>query len=100
MSVTETSKKAYKEITDEGIRKTQLDSILEVIDKNQSRYSDCAMSLREIKQNCKYDINAISGRVNELKKLHKVYRVTKRKCTITNRLISPVRKHITFKKVI
>ena len=48
------------------------------------------MSLREIEQITGIDINAVSGRVNDLKKGGHLKTIEKRKCTVTNRLISPV----------
>ena len=49
------------------------------------------VSLREIKLHSNFDINAISARVNELKKEHMLIECKKRKCSISNRLITPVR---------
>ena len=48
------------------------------------------MSLQEICNKTGFAINAVSGRVNDLKKDGKLQTVEKRKCTITNRLVAPV----------
>ena len=73
-----TSKIAYKEINKEGTMKTQRDKIL------------YGISLREISSLTGFDINAVSGRVNGLKKDGFLKTVEKRKCSVTKRLISPV----------
>ena len=47
-------------------------------------------SLKEISRQTGFEINAVSGRVNELKKDDLVKECTKRRCRITGRLITPV----------
>ena len=49
-----------------------------------------SMSLREISAITGFEINAVSGRVNTLKKEGRVLEGTRRKCFVTNRLITPV----------
>jgi hypothetical protein len=69
MPVRVTSRVAYKEITDDGTKGNQAQTILMTVRSCtiSGKYRD--MSLREIKHSSVgYDINAISGRVNELKK--------------------------------
>ncbi len=92
-SVRTTSKIAYKEITEDGTRLTQANAIYELIkDAIKNPFYDYKnLSLREIKVHCNYDINAISGRVNELKKNGKLKEDDKRKCSISGRLITPLR---------
>jgi hypothetical protein len=93
MNVRTTSKIAYKEITEEGTRLKQADAIYELV-KNVIKnplYEFKNLSLREIQAHCNYDINAISGRVNELKKNGKLKEDNKRKCSISGRLITPLR---------
>ena len=48
------------------------------------------LSLREISKKTSIDINAVSGRVNDLKKVGLLTTIEKRNCKITGRLISPV----------
>ena len=81
----ETSKMAYDQLKDSGGKQTQEERIVEILrDKGMS------MSLREISALTGYEINAVSGRVNTLKKEGRVLEGTRRKCFITNRLITPV----------
>ena len=81
----ETSKIAYAQLKDIGGKQTQEERIVEILrDKGMS------MSLREISALTGYEINAVSGRVNTLKKEGRVLEGTRRKCFITNRLITPV----------
>ena len=91
MNVRTTSRIAYKEITEEGTRLKQADAIYELIKSFAPLYEYKNLSLREIKSLCKYDINAISGRVNELKKNGRLKEDDKRKCSISGRLITPLR---------
>ena len=85
MTVRLTSRIAYKDITESGNANTQRRIICETIwEKGE------AMSLREISKATRYDINAVSGRVNELKKSNMLHEHNKRKCFITDRLITPV----------
>ena len=80
-----TSKIAYAQLKDSGGKQTQEQRIVEILrDKGMS------MSLREISALTGYEINAVSGRVNTLKKEGRVLEGTRRKCFITNRLITPV----------
>ena len=80
-----TSKKAYKDIRENGTSNTQKEKILSVL--WNSPYS---LSLREICQRTGFDINAVSGRVNDLKKEERVVECARRRCSITGRLIVPV----------
>ena len=92
MSVRVTSRVAYKELTDSGERNNQASRILATIINCTTGGGYKDMSLREIKHNSVgLDINAISGRVNELKKNYSLTECAKRKCSITGRLIRPVR---------
>ena len=49
------------------------------------------MSLQEICDRTNFQINAVSGRVNDLKKANQVVEAPTRKCTITRKTITPVR---------
>jgi predicted transcriptional regulator len=83
--IRETSSIAYKEIYQEGIADTQKERILNLLTE-----SNTPLSRREICKYTGYDINAVSGRVNELLKESRVREYEKRKCNITGRLIMPV----------
>tara|TARA_R100000781_G_C4039640_1_gene113525 strand:+ start:288 stop:581 length:294 start_codon:yes stop_codon:yes gene_type:complete len=85
MSPAVTSRIAYKEIKQDGTSSTQKQGILEAV-----KGSENGLSLREICKLTGFDINAVSGRVNDLKKEGMLETTSKRKCTITSRLISPV----------
>tara|TARA_R100000781_G_scaffold25537_2_gene18790 strand:- start:432 stop:713 length:282 start_codon:yes stop_codon:yes gene_type:complete len=89
MSVTTTSKIAYKEINEEGKATVQGVIIFDAVER-YGQLKDDGMSLREIEELTGIDINAVSGRVNDLKKGGHLRTIEKRKCTVTNRLISPV----------
>ena len=87
-----TSKIAYKEINEEGTMKTQRDKILYVVKSHCDRVENIfnGISLREISSLTGFDINAVSGRVNGLKKDGFLKTIEKRKCSVTKRLVSPV----------
>ena len=81
----ETSKLAYNELKYTGQHKNQKDTIADIL-----IYYPNGLSLREICEKTGFDINAVSGRVNDLKKLGIVDEKSKRRCSITNRTIIPV----------
>lgn len=83
MSVQTTSKIAYREISEDGTKTNQSRRVLDAVNMAGS-------SLKEISQKTGIEINAVSGRVNELKKKGMLSPAPKRKCTITGRLITPV----------
>ena len=80
-----TSALAYNELKYSGQHKNQKDIIIDLL-----IYYPKGLSLREICEKTGIDINAVSGRVNDLKKLAVVEEMEKRKCSITNRTIIPV----------
>jgi len=87
MSVTTTSRIAYKDINESGVSKNQKDTIYDIVSSNDNGKG---MSLKEISAFSGIEINAVSGRVNDLKKDNRLETTAKRKCSITNSLISPV----------
>ena len=87
MSVTTTSRIAYKDINESGVSKNQKDIIYDIVNGDNTGKG---MSLKEISAFTGIEINAVSGRVNDLKKDNRLETATKRKCRITNRLIAPV----------
>ena len=64
-----TSKIAYKQINEEGVSSKQKDVIMEAIKNycNMEHYDKKGISLQEIKKITGIEINAVSGRVNDLK---------------------------------
>ena len=65
--VTETSRKAYKELNEDGVCKTQKEKIMRVINIHYNTHGK-GLSNREIANLTNFEINAVSGRVNDLKK--------------------------------
>ena len=74
----------YQEIVSDGTVTKQADIILQLL------LNSSPLSLREIQQKTKIEINAVSGRVNDLKKNGEVLESEKRKCSISGRSITPV----------
>lgn len=85
-----TSRVAYKEINEDGTAKSQTKIILDLVNALSNVDKSFGLSLREIARQTGLEINAVSGRVNELKKDDLVKECTKRRCRITGRLITPV----------
>ena len=91
--IRETSIIAYNELKTSGKQPKQKDIILNVL-----KGCDKALSLQEICNKTGMAINAVSGRVNDLKKANndlkranKVVEATKRKCSVTCKTITPVK---------
>tara|TARA_Y100000593_G_C4285942_1_gene325451 strand:- start:1104 stop:1400 length:297 start_codon:yes stop_codon:yes gene_type:complete len=80
-----TSAIAYKELNLTGGNKNQKQTIIDLL-----LFYPGGLSLREICNKTGYEINAVSGRVNDLKKDGTLEELNKRKCSITKRLIIPV----------
>ena len=85
-----TSRVAYKEINEDGTATSQRKIILDMINNLSNVNKSFGLSLKEIARQTGFEINAVSGRVNELKKDDLVKECTKRRCRITGRLITPV----------
>ena len=85
-----TSRVAYKEINEDGTAKSQTKIILDLVNALSNVDKSFGLSLREIARQTGLEINAVSGRVNELKKDDLVKECTKRRCRITGRFITPV----------
>ena len=77
---------AYNDLKSSGKQPTQKQIILNALRKNKK-----PMSLQEICDKTNFQINAVSGRVNDLKKSNQVVEASTRKCTITRKTITPVR---------
>ena len=85
-----TSRMAYKTINKDGTATSQRQIILDMINNISNVNKSFGFSLKEISRQTGFEINAVSGRVNELKKDDLVKECTKRRCRITGRLITPV----------
>ena len=85
MPVRITSRESYDKIQASGAKYTQEHKILACVVGSPD-----PMSLREIAHITGFDINAVSGRVNSLKKKRLLFEASKRPCSITNRRIIPV----------
>ncbi len=85
-----TSRVAYKAINEDGTAKSQIKIILDLINDLSNVDKGFGLSLKEIARQTGFEINAVSGRVNELKKNELVKECNKRRCRITGRLITPV----------
>ena len=77
---------AYNDLKISGKQPTQKQIILNALRNNKT-----PMSLQEICDRTNFQINAVSGRVNDLKKSNQVVEANTRKCTITRKTITPVR---------
>jgi len=83
-NIRSTSLEAYEDLREEGTLGKQEKVI---IDSMQQGWN---YSLREIEKITGIQINAVSGRVNGLKKKGFVIECDKRQCTLTGRMIIPV----------
>ena len=77
-----TSKQAYKDIVNSGTTLTQQQMILSILDAVER-----PLSGREIMAGTGLEI---SGRVNDLKKAGKVIECSRRKCSVSKTMITPV----------
>ena len=77
---------AYKDLKATKKYLTQKQIILNTLRDNKE-----PMSLQEICDRTNFQINAVSGRVNDLKKANQVVEAPTRKCTITRKTITPGR---------
>tara|TARA_Y100001963_G_scaffold154190_2_gene242437 strand:+ start:66 stop:383 length:318 start_codon:yes stop_codon:yes gene_type:complete len=90
--VRQTSRNAYNELSSTGRLGTQKERILNAMQPGVN------YSLRELMIDVGLEINAISGRVNTLKKEGKLKEANKRKCEVSGKLINPVYKVITVEE--
>ena len=82
--VRDTSLKAYWDLVDHGGQKTQEGQIFFYLAKTGPK------TLQEINEALCMGINAVSGRVNGLKRKGLVVECERRKCKVTGRLVIPV----------
>ena len=85
MSISTTSIEAYNDINSDGTSATQKNMILDTLDEIGK-----PLSAREVSQITGIEINAVSGRINDLKKDGLLVEAEKRKCSITHRMVTPV----------
>ena len=85
-----TSRMAYKKINEDGTITSQSDYIMHIIGLIPRSDKDFGITLKEIARQTGFEINAVSGRVNELKKNGNIEECDKRRCRITGRLVTPV----------
>ena len=95
--VTQTSKLAYRELNEEGVGDTQKEKILDVVSSYFYNY-DKGLSNREISNLTGFEINAVSGRVNDLKKDGLIEEAEKKKDKQTNKLVQTVIPKISNKE--
>ena len=85
-----TSRLAYRQINSDGTLSSQRDVIFSAIAMIPEHDKNFGISLKEIARQTGFEINAVAGRVNELKKEEFIKECSKRQCRITGRLITPV----------
>ena len=85
-----TSRMAYRDINEDGTLRSQKDIIFSAINMIPEHDKNFGISLKELARQTGFEINAVAGRVNELKKEEFIKECNKRKCRITGRLITPV----------
>jgi predicted transcriptional regulator len=85
-----TSRLAYREINNDGTLRSQKDIIFSAINMIPLHDRDYGITLKELARQTGFEINAVAGRVNELKKDDYIKECNKRKCRITGRLVTPV----------
>lgn len=83
--IRDTSLSTYDELRGSGRLGRQQQTILDQVQPGRN------YSLRELAVVTGLEINAVSGRVNDLKKLGLLEEAPARKCSITGRTVHPVR---------
>ena len=85
-----TSRHAYRRINADGTLRSQKDLIFSAVNMIPTDDRGFGITLKELARQTGIEINAVAGRVNELKKEEFVKECAKRKCRITGRLVTPV----------
>ena len=85
-----TSKAAYEHNKESGITGSQKKKLHTLVDKMTNGNRGYGVTLKEISRESGLEINAVSGRINDLKKEGMIAECNKRKCSITNRTVIPV----------
>ena len=89
-SIRKTSKAAYEHNRESGITGSQKKALHSLVDKMTNGRRGRGVTLKELSRESGLEINAVSGRINDLKKEGMIAECNKRKCTITNRTVIPV----------
>jgi len=82
-----TSTLAYRYIKNSGKRDTQVGQILNCLEDQELSTN---LTLKEISRLTGLEINAVSGRVNGMKRDGLVSEAPKRQCRVTGRWVTPV----------
>ena len=92
MPIRETSNQAYSDLKSSGTQQTQAELLFDIISgfRYHTTNRTVGYTLQELKKLSGLDINAVSGRVNGLKKTGRVVELDKRKCGVTGRTVIPV----------
>ena len=85
-----TSKAAYEHNKESGITGSQKKKLHTLVDKMTNGNRGYGVTLKEISRESGLEINAVSGRINDLKKEGMIAECDKRKCSRTNRTVIPV----------
>ena len=88
--IRKTSKSAFDHNKRSGISGSQKKELYDLVDRMTSRRSGWGVTLKELSRESGLEINAVSGRINDLKKEGLISECSKRKCSITNRTVVPV----------
>ena len=88
--IRKTSKNAYEHNKRSGISGSQKRELYDLVDKMTKGRSGYGVTLKELSRESGLEINAVSGRINDLKKEGMIAECSKRKCSITNRTVVPV----------
>tara|TARA_Y100001973_G_scaffold95349_1_gene148604 strand:+ start:168 stop:440 length:273 start_codon:yes stop_codon:yes gene_type:complete len=87
MTARNTSRTSYVDLLKSGNDTTQVEQILAVL-KSEPKIKD--LTLKEISRMTGLEINAVSGRVNQMKKQGLVKEQCKRPCRISGRTVTPI----------
>ena len=87
MTARNTSRTSFNDLINSGNARTQVEQILAVL-KSEPKIKD--LTLKEISRMTGLEINAVSGRVNQMKKQGLVTEQCKRTCRISGRTVTPI----------
>jgi len=87
MTARNTSRTSFNDLINSGNATTQVQQILKVL-RDQPKIKD--LTLKEISRLTGIEINAVSGRVNSMKKEGLVTEQCKRPCRISGRTVTPI----------
>ena len=88
--IRKTSKNAYEYNKKSGISGSQKKELFDLVGRMINGRSGYGVTLKELSRESGLEINAVSGRINDLKKEGMIAECSKRKCSITNRTVVPV----------